>query len=58
MPDQPAPDLPESENQRVVHVFISSTFRDMHEERNYLVKHISSRISGSCANREALSGAR
>ena len=56
MPDQLAPDLPESENQRVVHVFISSTFRDMHEERNYLVTHIFPHLRKLCEQRGVVWG--
>ena len=51
MPDQPAPDLSKSEKQRQIRVFVSSTFRDMHEERNYLVKHIFPKLRKLCEER-------
>jgi hypothetical protein len=31
---------PASGESRVIRVFVSSTFRDMHEEREILIKHI------------------
>ena len=51
MPDQPIPDLSKSEKQRQIRVFVSSTFRDMHEERNYLVKHIFPKLRKLCEER-------
>lgn len=38
-------------NQREIRVFISSTFRDMHEEREELVKHIFAQLRRLCENR-------
>ena len=37
---------------RQVRVFISSTFRDMHEERDYLVKHIFPELRLRCRQRQ------
>ena len=52
MPDQPAPDLSESEKQRVVRVFISSTFRDMRAERDELVKFTFPELRRRCRERQ------
>ena len=52
MPDQPAPDLSESEKQRVVRVFISSTFRDMHAEQDELVKFTFPELRRKCRERQ------
>lgn len=38
--------------QRVIKVFISSTFRDMHEERDYLNKYVFPRIHEHCSERK------
>ncbi|MBI4641712.1 MAG: DUF4062 domain-containing protein, partial [Candidatus Tectomicrobia bacterium] len=51
MPDKPIPPLSKSEMQRQIRVFVSSTFRDMHEERNYLVKHIFPKLRKLCEER-------
>jgi len=37
--------------QRQIRVFVSSTFRDMHEERNYLVKHTFPKLRKLCEER-------
>jgi hypothetical protein len=36
---------------RVVRVFVSSTFRDMQEERNYLLKHVFPELKKRCRER-------
>jgi nephrocystin-3 len=41
----------ESENQRVIRVFISSTFRDMQAERDYLVKFTFPQLRRLCESR-------
>ena len=40
------------EQNRQVRVFVSSTFRDMHEEREYLVKHVFPEIRRRCRERQ------
>ena len=52
MPDQPIPDLSESEMQRVVRVFISSTFRDMHAERDELMLFVFPELRKKCRERQ------
>ena len=49
--DQTAP-LSEFEKQRVVRVFVSSTFRDMHAERDELVKFIFLELRRKCRERQ------
>jgi len=34
-----------------IRIFISSTFRDMHSERDYLVKYVFPELSERCAKR-------
>ena len=53
MADQP---LPELIRQRVIRVFISSTFRDMKEERDYLVKLIFPELRKLCEQRGVVWG--
>ena len=52
MSDKPEPPLSDSETQRVVRVFISSTFRDMHEERDELMKFVFPELRKRCRERE------
>ena len=52
MPDQPAPDLYESEKQRTIRVFISSTFRDMHAERDELMLFVFPELRKKCRERQ------
>lgn len=52
MSDKPAPPLPESEKQRVVRVFISSTFRDMHAERDELLLFVFPELRKKCRERQ------
>ena len=42
---------PKEPQQRVVRVFISSTFRDMHAERDELVKFAFPKLKGRCCER-------
>jgi hypothetical protein len=57
MSDKPAPPLSDSKTQqRQIRVFISSTFRDMHEERNYLVTHIFPQLRKLCDQRGVVWG--
>ncbi len=51
MPDQPIPELSESEKQRVVRVFVSSTFRDMYDEREELTKYVFPELRKRCKER-------
>ena len=51
MPDQPIPELSESEKQRVVRVFVSSTFRDMYDEREELTKYVFPELRRRCKER-------
>jgi len=48
--------LSESEKQRVVRVFISSTFRDMQAERDRLVKFIFPQLRKLCESRAVIWG--
>ena len=48
MPDQPTPTVTK---QRVVRVFISSTFRDMQEERDILIKKVFPELRRRCRER-------
>ena len=52
MSDKPEPPLSDSEKQRVVRVFISSTFRDMHAERDELIKFIFPALRKKCRERQ------
>ena len=40
------------QNSRIVRVFISSTFNDMQEERDYLLKHVFPEIRNRCRSRQ------
>lgn len=63
-PEEPPPDLPEEVNaepeppqsspesgDRVVRVFVSSTFRDMQSERDELIKHVFPQLRKLCEER-------
>lgn len=52
MSDKPAPPLSYSEKQRLVRVFISSTFRDMHAERDELMKFVFPELRRRCRERQ------
>ena len=52
MSDKPEPSLSDSKTQRVVRVFISSTFRDMHSERDELIKFIFPELRKKCRERQ------
>ena len=43
-------------NDRQIRVFISSTFRDMQEERDYLVKYIFPQLRKLCESRDVVWG--
>jgi len=52
MPDHPlVPPTP-----RVIRVFVSSTFRDMKEERDYLVKFVFPALRNLCEHRGVVWG--
>ncbi len=52
MSDKPAPPLSESKTQRLVRIFISSTFRDMHAERDELTKFTFPELRRRCRERQ------
>ena len=52
MTDQQKPDSSEPEKQRVVRVFISSTFRDMQAERDELMKFVFPELRKKCRERQ------
>ena len=52
MPDKSKTDTSESKQQRLVRVFISSTFRDMHAERDELVKFVFPELRRRCRERQ------
>lgn len=52
MPDHQKPDPSVPETQRVVRVFISSTFRDMHAERDELMKFTFPELRRKCRERQ------
>ncbi len=56
MSDHQKPDLSKSGLNRQIRVFISSTFRDMHEERNYLATHIFPQLRKLCDQRGVVWG--
>ena len=47
---------PQSSKERVIRIFISSTFRDMHEERDELVKRVFPQLRKLCEKREVVWG--
>jgi hypothetical protein len=53
MPDQT---VPFTAQQRVIRVFISSTFRDMHAERDELVKRVFPQLRKLCEQRSVTWG--
>jgi nephrocystin-3 len=42
---------PQPPRERLIRVFISSTFRDMQKERDYLVKHVFPELRKRCRER-------
>jgi hypothetical protein len=48
--------LATAHQQRVIRVFVSSTFRDMHAERDELIKRVFSQLRKLCETRGATCG--
>ncbi|SES81090.1 Chromosomal replication initiation ATPase DnaA [Natronincola peptidivorans] len=46
--------IKKQEEPREIRVFISSTFQDLHEERDYLIRRIFPRLAGLCRERDVV----